>query len=365
MKKVHTHCFVAGQSGGHIIPCITLAQEILTKRPHDRILFFTTYAPLDAQLTQSLDAPFTKVKLPVTSINNQNPFTLVLFVIKLAAAFFVSFYHLGCIRPQSITSTGGICTIPVALAAYILRIPIDLYELNVLPGKTTSFLAPLTRTIYCCFARTIDFLDFLSARTCTQIGYPIRFFNEEQHSRADAYRRLNLDPDKKTILILGGSQGSVFINNMIKQWISATTDTGTLQIIHQTGAHDPTDWFLLYKQHNIQAVVFPFNNNMEQCYAAADLIICRSGAGTLFEVLYFHKPCITIPLELQNNSHQMHNAFTIAQEYPELFLVLTQDTITAQPSLLATTIGQVLAVQSPFGKKHTQKPASQNQMTTA
>jgi len=357
MKKVRTHCFVAGQSGGHIIPCITLAQEIITKHPHDHTLFFTTNAPLDMQLSQSLSNSYTHIALPVSSCRGYNPLTYIIWALKLMYAFCVSFYHLAQHRPESITSTGGISTIPVALAAHLLRIPIDLYELNVLPGKTTYFLAPLARTLYCCFART---QNFLPAETCRSAAYPVRFFNEKHYSQAQACTELKLNPNKKTILIIGGSQGSLFINKMIQNWLTESDNVRNFQIIHQTGAYDTTDWYLLYKQHKITAITFAFSDNMAPYYAASDLVICRSGAGTLFELLYFHIPCITIPLETAHNAHQVHNAFTMAHEYPELFSVLTQDTLAHNSSALASTIDHVFETQ-----RQTETPTEYQKARTA
>jgi len=354
MKATHTHCFVAGQSGGHILPCITLAHEVLSKYPKDAILFFTTTAKLDIQLTQHLDSRFTVIRLGVPPIRGNNPLKLLYFYIMLITSFFTALYHLMQKRPQSVTSSGGICTIPVALAAYLMRIPIDLYELNVLPGKTTYFLSRVARTIYCCFNRT---LFFLPRSCCKKSGYPVRFFHEKHHSRTESCNLIKLDPQKKTVLILGGSQGSVFINTAIKKWLSQTSITDSIQIIHQTGAHDTQDWHALYAQHKTKAIVFPFSHTMEQYYSAADLVICRSGAGTLFEVLYFHIPCITIPLELHSNAHQIHNAFTISQEYPELFTVLTQDTLNAHPYILEQTIAKVLHTPSTQIQPHLQTQA--------
>jgi len=342
MRTKHTHCFVAGQSGGHILPCITLAQEIRTKSPNDTILFFTTCSTLDIQLTKALDTQYTIVRLPIHSIKSRKPLALGMFCFAVIMSFIKALYYLFIFRPQSITSSGSICSIPVAYAAYCMQIPIDLYELNVLPGKTTYFLTRIARTIYHCFDRT---LDFLPKKKCTKVGYPIRFFHEEHYSRTTSHTMIGFDPHKKTILILGGSQGSTRINTTIKQWITQTNIAQHMQIIHQTGFHDQSDIASLYAQKNIHAIVFPFHNNMEQYYAAADLIICRSGAGTLFETLYFHTPCITIPLELQANAHQIHNAFTIAQEYPELFHVFTQDMLT-NTHILENKITKLLTIKA-------------------
>lgn len=349
MKTTHTHCFVAGQSGGHILPCITLAQEHLTKHPDDTILFITTTAWLDTNLTQQLDTRFTVVQLPIQSYIGSNPLQFCTFMARAFISFILSIYYLLTFRPQSITSSGGICTIPVALAGYMMRIPIDLYELNVLPGKTTYALARIARTVFHCFGRTADFLPHLP---CKQTGYPVRFFHEEQHSRTTSCTMIGFDPTKKTILILGGSQGSLLINTMIKKWIAETSLSEHIQIIHQTGAHDHNDWNAIYARKKIKAIVFPFNHDMEHFYAAADLVIARSGAGTLFEVLYFHTPCITIPLELKTNAHQIHNAFTIAQEYPELFHVITQDTLESSHTLENKIKDVLMLNASPRQIKH-------------
>lgn len=342
-KKIH--CFVAGGSGGHIIPCIALAQQKLLHNPHDHILFFTSNKNIDHMITKSLSDSYTVVRLPIMGITHINPFSLFITAISLMQSLYKSTYYLIRMRPISVTSTGGLCTLPVALVAYVLQIPLNIYELNVLPGKTTSFLAAYAQTIYCCFARTIDFLP---NRKCQVSTYPIRQ-SLEKNIHADHHAS-----DKKTILIIGGSQGSIFINQQIKQWIlnqKNSTGLKNIQIIHQTGEHDPIDWKTFYAEQAITATTFSFSQNLEHYYTKADLIICRSGAGSLFEALHYKKPCITIPLELAYNSHQIHNAFSMAQLYPTLFYVATQHALLNNPNLLATMIDTILFSQGSIIKE--------------
>ncbi len=341
MKK-QSVCFVAGHSGGHIIPCITLAHALQQKNPDTPIIFFTTSTSLDQQLTKNLGNNIKIISLPLTTITTHNPLRLTIALIKLGISCIKSLYHVIRTRPTHIISTGGLCALPVFIAARIVHIPIDLYELNVIPGKSIYALAPFARTVYCCFNRTRTFLP----NTSVYAPYPLRFVPLDT-DRASIRTQLGLDPYKKTVLIVGGSQGSVSINNAIYQWLTDCTETHALQIIHQTGAFDSRDWNAIYAQHHITALTCTFSSNIQYYYTAADLVICRSGAGTLFEVLSFKIPCITIPLERLAGGHQVHNAFTMAHENPTLFHVMTEEQLQSHPESLTILIHQKLNLVIP------------------
>jgi UDP-N-acetylglucosamine:LPS N-acetylglucosamine transferase len=105
------------------------------------------------------------------------------------------------------------------------------------------------------------------------------------------------------------------------------------QIIHQTGSRDQTDWHALYKRNNIPAVVFDYRDAIAPCYVAADLIISRAGAGMLFEILFFEKPSIIIPLEATTTSHQIDNAYAMNTEHPTLFTVIQHQALADQNAL--------------------------------
>ena len=97
-----------------------------------------------------------------------------------------------------------------------------------------------------------------------------------------------------------------------------------LQVIHQLGDSTLNEWQALYAAHGIPALVFSFNHAIEYCYAASDLVLCRAGAGTLFELLFFQKKCITIPLETTENNHQLFNAQAFVHEYPHMIRMFRQ-----------------------------------------
>ena len=318
-----TVCFVAGKSGGHILPALTLAAHHKKTNPQDTILFFSTHSHLDTHLAGNNNNIDHYVPLTLENVPYSRLYQFPRFVWHGMRSCITSLYQLYTHKPSKIISMGGYISIPVCLAATLLRIPIELHELNAVPGKATKFLAPLATTIVVCFEQAINYFP---AHKCRVAAYPHRFTKQDkQLTQADALQHIGFDNNKKTIFILGGSQGSVFINDVIKRWLAGNPDVhNTLQIIHQTGAQDTTNWHALYAGYGITAQVFTYHNDVHYYYAASDLIVCRAGAGTLWEIAFFGKRAITIPLETTTTDHQVDNARAIAQLYPELFTVLTQ-----------------------------------------
>lgn len=318
MKNVQTVCYVAGKSGGHIIPCLTLAHEEKQKSPETRILFFTTNAELDRRIIKNSPHVTTHVTLPLAKNSISGILSGIALICKLIISTCKLFYYLITQRPSAMICTGGFIAVPATVCARILAIPVELYELNVEPGKAIKFLSSWSVTVKTCFAHT---QQYLPRKKCIKTTYPIRFFNmSKQMCQQEALQELGLEQSRKTILILGGSQGSLEINNMIHGFITAHPELHhTIQIIHQIGQKDTFNWPAFYAQHTIPNLVFNFCSDLGPHYAAADLVLCRSGAGTLFEILFFGKPCITVPLITKTNNHQLKNALAMQEEYGELF----------------------------------------------
>lgn len=332
-----TICFVAGRSGGHIKPALTLAKEYRIKNPHSIILFFSTAMPLDEAIIKESNDITLHVKLALENIPKKF-WQYPMYLLTLGLCIIKSLFYLMKYKPNNVISMGGYISLPVCLAAKLLRIPIELFELNAVPGRATNMLAPLCTTVYGCFSHTKKYFH-----NYTWHSYPIQFDDSAKVAQKDALKTLQLCPDKKTIVILGGSQGSLFINRVIKKWLEENpTLHNQLQIIHQTGNNDFTNWQQFYESYNIQSYVFAYSKTIEKYYNAADLIICRAGAGTLFEAMFFEKPCLVIPLETKTTNHQLDNALAMAQKYPNLVRVLKQDQIENQPSIFANKIQELL-----------------------
>jgi len=325
-------CCVAGKSGGHIIPCLTIAQK---KQAH--ILFFSSNTPLDrAILSQD-----PRVSWHIMLLLSTRAQSLLRTMWQAISSFFVSFFYLCKHRPEEIITTGGIVAIPTCIAGFILRIPITLYSLDAVPGKAIRFLTPFATSIITPFTAS---QKYFPARKCRIESYPVKYESMTTiPDQGTALHSMGLSPHKKTILVLGGSQGSLFLNNCMKIFVeSSYFDCNAIQIIHQTGSLDATDWKEFYTEKNVTAHVFSYTPHLENIYAAADLIICRAGAGTLFEIKFFNKKCIVIPLETNTTTHQIDNAWAMSSEYPELFCMVMQKDIEKDPTTFFAMVKQFL-----------------------
>lgn len=316
-------CIVAGKSGGHILPGVTIAQAC--KKQGDSILFITTNSPLDAAIMREYS--FDK-HMPINFAASHGFWGRVRFVFHLIKAFFKTFAILRRYKPYQVISMGGFISVPVCYAAYILRIPISIYELNAVPGRAVALVAPCAREIRACFANVQD--TFFKNKNVL-VPYPVRFSGDDIIKKDTACAYLGISHAARVIFVVGGSQGSRFINNLVKELIHSSDG---VYVIHQTGIHDVDEMRAWYAAQSIPALVFSYRSDIHYCYSVADFIIARAGAGTLFEILFFNKRACIIPLETVANDHQVDNAYAMQHAYPNLFSVIRQrDTYTAIPML--------------------------------
>jgi UDP-N-acetylglucosamine--N-acetylmuramyl-(pentapeptide) pyrophosphoryl-undecaprenol N-acetylglucosamine transferase len=213
----------------------------------------------------------------------------------------------------------------------------------VVPGKAVKFLLPFVDKVVITFESTkLFFKNNLRnyVNKCVLQDYPIRFEEKDKNFDKDSLiKKINLtiscgvtscfEEKRKTIFILGGSQGSIFLNELFKKWIFKNKNLNNkIQVIHQTGAQDKTDWFSFYKDLKCPAMIFSYDENIKDYYHMSDLIVCRAGAGTLFELEFFKKRCLIIPLKTEQTDHQVDNALEMSLRNPDLFFVQDQDLIT-------------------------------------
>ncbi len=343
-RKMKPIFCVAGRSGGHIIPCLNYA--LAQQKQNQDIVFLSTNTPLDKSILK--DKPITKhIPLTLENIPYKKLFRWPFFIWQLFASTLVSFYHLIKQRPTVIISTGGYISIPVCIIGRLLGIKVELFELNFVPGKATTFLAPFATNVYTCFPET---LKLLKRKNCHLGTYPLKpALLKQLLTQQEALSALNLDPNKKTLLLLGGSQGSQTLNKILLN-ILHNNDLQNWQVIHQVGNADPKAFKEAYKKAGITAYVFQFHHQLETIYPAADKVICRAGAGTLFELLHLKKQCIVIPLEASTTNHQLDNAQSFANRYPTQFTLLHQTDLESNPNTLYELLDEELPETARDGK---------------
>ncbi len=330
---------VAAHSGGHIIPCLTIAEQKKSLGPAT-VLFITSTSSLDTKIVTQSKAVDHLLTLPLTTIPYRKPWLWPKTFFNYARAFFSSLNALRRHKPNKVITTGGSIAIPVCFAAWLLRIPIELFELNVEPGKTIKLLAPLASKIHIVFGET---QHYFKNRACEVASYPVRFSQDVKTSfnRETELNKLGFSSDRKTIFVIGGSQGSHFLNELMKIVVEHQR-LDHIQVIHQTGSYTETEWSAFYKERAIPAVTFAYHHNLAPLYQLADVVITRAGSGTLAELKFFDCKTIIIPLVASTTSHQVDNARAYARMFPDLFTVCLQRDIEKNPALFHEAIDKIL-----------------------
>jgi UDP-N-acetylglucosamine--N-acetylmuramyl-(pentapeptide) pyrophosphoryl-undecaprenol N-acetylglucosamine transferase len=327
MKKYYV--YVAGRSGGHIVPALTLIQQ-LSSDCHAMII--TTTTPLDKHIVHDFSAKnsaacffeYTSINLPNVP---RSPIKKVGWLLMVCYAMFKVMCWFIQKRPEQVISMGGYVSIPVVVAAWLLRIPVMVYELNVVPGRATLFLTRFAKQISICFEYSKKYFASKYQFNIKLVRYPIRFTSVL--SKPEAKKLLGFDDQVSVLLICGGSQGSAFFNNLSEVLARYYQQAGInpFVVIHQTGVTDVDTVRTIYVSAGIKALVFAYRSDVDICYAAADYAITRAGAGSLFELLFFKVPALIVPLQTATTKHQVDNAKAFVQEYGSEFALLMQDEI--------------------------------------
>ncbi len=306
--------FTGGGTGGHIFPVIAVTREIKKRQtemelsymgPEDDFasrLFFKegikTYFVLSGKIRRYFNfSAFFKniidifIKIPLGTIQ----------------AFLILFFT----APDVVFSKGGYGSLPTVIAAWVLRIPIFLHESDVIPGLTNKIVGKFSDKIFVSFP--IKSMRYFPESKMIFTGNPVRE-SLLQIDPKNTKNVLNLTSTKPVILILGGSQGSTRINNLISQILPSLLKQ--FEIIHQSGQKDfdrLTKEFQSFIPPAMQSSYHLYallnENEIKHALNIATCIVSRAGAGTIFEIAAFKKPSILIPLPESAQNHQVENAY--------------------------------------------------------
>lgn len=288
----------AGGTGGHIYPAQGFAEQLLQLKNPPEILFVAGGLAKNRYFDRS---KFPYQEITSSPIISKNPLKLVRGFYKLVKGTLEAVKIIRKFNPQVVVAFGSFYTVPVVLAAMLLKIPYILHEANSIPGKANKWLAPYAAAVGIHFPMTSSLLK----GNIVEVGMPLRLgFREGRVSKKEALDFYNLKEGMKTLLVFGGSQGAQGINRLLKQ-----CNLNDLQVIHLIGKEEDMRFLQdHYHSQKIKAVVKPFESNMLMAWHAADFFIGRSGASTVAEALEFEKPGILIPYPYATDNHQDINA---------------------------------------------------------
>nr|BAL59842.1 UDP-N-acetylglucosamine--N-acetylmuramyl-(pentapeptide) pyrophosphoryl-undecaprenol N-acetylglucosamine transferase [Candidatus Acetothermum autotrophicum] len=322
-----------GGTGGHLYPALALLEGLRRAEPHARLVYVGSRYGLETAVmprypwVESYTLLIRGIARP-----GQRPLwflwaLLSLFLIPIALA--QALFLLLVVRPQLIIGVGGYGAFAPLLWGVLLRIPCYLHEQNIVPGMVTKIFAPWAKKVFLTYPQTAR---WLRARHVLVTGLPVR--PEILSARPD-HQRFGLQPGMKTVLVFGGSRGSQTLTETALAAQRALTDVQFLIVTGERLCRNPSvpaDESAVSAEGSVlkhaekppsvgadpcvcpgRTVLVPYIHEMGTALATADVVICRAGAGTLFELAALRKPAIVVPWPGAAGDHQTTNARQLAR----------------------------------------------------
>lgn len=307
-----------GGTGGHINPGLAIADIIKSKYPDSEFLFAGTPKGMESKLVPKAGYRLETIKVAgfQRKISLENIGRNAKAVAYLAASGKRAKEIIKNFKPDIAIGTGGYAAGPVIRKAAKMGIPTAIHEQNAYPGVTNKLLS---KEVDCVMLTAIEALDFMdkSKFEYAVTGLPVRS-NINTMSKAEARKKLGMD-DSFTILSFGGSLGAGCINDTMTETIKWHTKNNLkINHIHGYGGMGKDSFPQAMKEAGIplksgRLRITEYINDMDVCLAAADLVICRSGASTLAELEAAGKASILIPSPIVAGNHQYHNAMVLGK----------------------------------------------------
>jgi UDP-N-acetylglucosamine--N-acetylmuramyl-(pentapeptide) pyrophosphoryl-undecaprenol N-acetylglucosamine transferase len=321
---------MAGGTGGHVYPALTVARELLDAGCE--VQWLGTRQGIEARLVP--EAGIELHCLSITGLRGKRLLVLLkaplLMLVALAQALWVCL----CYRPHCVLGMGGFASGPGGLAAWLLRRPLVIQEQNAIPGTTNRILAKLAKVVL------EGFDGAFTGAKAQFVGNPVRAdiaalpppevrFRERSSGGAQRGEPLRL-------LVVGGSLGAQALNEVVPQALALMTVGGRPDVWHQTGATQGETTRERYRVLRVQGRVDPYIEDMASAYAWADVVLCRAGALTVSELAAAGVASVLVPYPHAVDDHQTRNAQWLVER--EAALLLPQSELNAD--VLAGMLGQ-------------------------
>ncbi|MBF0512048.1 MAG: undecaprenyldiphospho-muramoylpentapeptide beta-N-acetylglucosaminyltransferase [Candidatus Omnitrophica bacterium] len=289
-----------GGTGGHIFPAIETAKT-LKARGHK--VSFAGCLGQAADKISALDFPC--VSFFAHGLVDRSFLGWMRFGRVMAQAIFRSFGLIRQLSPDKIIGFGGYGAFPVVMAGVLMGRPVVIHEQNVVPGKANALLAKMAHKVAISFEAS---RQYFSPSKAVWTGCPCH--QQAEVVRLEGIKAMGLDENKKTIMLLGGSQGSKRLNEVFFELMQELSASG-FQAIHMTGQADFALYEKRYRQLNLPVKTCAFINHMDQAYAASDMVVSRSGAASVTELGLLGIAAVLVPYPFAAG-HQKFNAQVLA-----------------------------------------------------
>lgn len=292
------YLIAGGGTGGHIFPAVAIGRALLAERPDARIVFVGTKYGMEKDLIPKMGFPL--LTLPIRGLLGKGLGKKLALLWRLPASMLLSAFYLLKYRPKAVVGVGGYAAGPMLITAALLRKPTLIQEQNAYPGLTNKLCAKVAKLACLGFPEAAKHFSCPTMVT----GNPVR---------QDFTGREPWGIERKTVLILGGSQGAQALNRELPKWLGAAFQAEDgLELIHQAGKNHVETVRAAYGDQARGVQVVDFIHDIAEVMDRARLIICRAGASTIFELKHVKIPAVLVPFPRATHDHQTHNAKSLA-----------------------------------------------------
>ena len=307
-----------GGTGGHIFPAVSIANAVKAEHPDADILFVGAEGRMEMQRVPA--AGYKIIGLPIAGFDRKNLLKNVVVLYKIAKSQWKARKIIKDFKPHVVVGVGGYASGPTLKTAGQMGIPTLIQEQNSYAGVTNKLLAKSAKKI--CVA--YDGMErFFPAEKIIKTGNPVRQnLLDAKVTKEEATKSFGLDPQKRTVLVIGGSLGARTVNESILQHLEEIRSSKAVQFIWQTGKYYSQEiGEALAKEAPVDNMkVMDFISNMDNAYMAADLVISRAGASSISELCLLKKPCILVPSPNVAEDHQTKNAQALSTKGAAIFV---------------------------------------------
>jgi UDP-N-acetylglucosamine--N-acetylmuramyl-(pentapeptide) pyrophosphoryl-undecaprenol N-acetylglucosamine transferase len=313
MKKI---IISGGGTGGHIYPAIAIANALKAIDPTIQILFVGALGKMEMEKVPK--AGFDIIGLPIAGIKRELSVDNLSFPFKLVRSLLKARSIIKEFKPDIAIGVGGFASGPLLMIASLMGIPTLIQEQNSYAGVTNKLLGKRAKAI--CVAYP-NMEAFFPKNKLKLTGNPVRSdILNVSHKREQAYSHFGLQPNHKTLLVIGGSLGAKTINESIESGLKMIIDSG-YQVLWQTGkpyAERAKDFVQGLKTPYAKASDFIYE--MDLAYALADVVVSRAGALSVSELCLAEKPAILVPFPFASEDHQTKNAMSLVEQNAALLV---------------------------------------------
>ena len=303
-KKLNV-VLTGGGTGGHIYPAIAVGRELLKRNNVGKVYYIGNPEKLEKTITEKEDFEFLPVK--VSGLPKKKDLSFIKCLVELGFSVIKCLLYFRKIRPDCVLGTGGYVSAPALIAAKITGVPYMLHDSDAVPGIVSRAMSSGAKAMNISFEEA---KKHLKAKNIQENGNPLRDeFNILD--KKECLKELGLNPDKFTVLVMGGSQGAKSINAAVSACALDLIEENDVQIIHQTGLKNYDEYMDgISSELRNNPSYFPkaYIENIPLYLSCADLVVARAGSLSLSEFNLSGLPSVLIPYPYAANNHQYHNA---------------------------------------------------------